>query len=195
MSRPFRPPPTVAAWLPHSQFPSGGASAASCCWRRSQLSPCRTQAPLPAPTAGRSSRSTGSIPSEASSATRASARPPTATSIEDVPLRHRHLRARRHRVYAIGVGQHRLGAAAARDDRDQDATTAPSSPTGTSSRPSTTASTPSPTGPARPHLQGLGARALRRTRRRPLREPAAARRDHALRGHDAADGARVQLRA
>ena len=43
--------------------------------------------------------------------------------------------------------------------------------------------------------KGWGARPLRRARRRPLREPAATGRARPLRGHDAPDGARVQLRA
>ena len=41
--------------------------------------------------------------------------------VDDLSLRHRHLRPRRHRGLRIDVGADRLGAAAARDDRDPDA--------------------------------------------------------------------------
>ena len=89
--------------------------------------------------------------------------------VDDLSLRHRHLRPRRHRGLRIDVGQDRLGAAAARNDRDPD---------GRRHRlrllahhsgcPQRRVRRRLPDR-ARPHLQGLGARAPRRARRRPRR--------------------------
>ena len=98
-------------------------------------------------------------------------------------------------VFAIGVGQNRLGARASRNDRDQGRRRhrlrllayRPG-------RPQRRVRHRQPDA-ARPHLEELGSRPLRRTRRRPLREPAAARRDDALRGHNPADRSHIQLRA
>ena len=93
--------------------------------------------------------------------------------IEDVPLRHRHLRPGRHRRLCHGLGNRRLGAGAARDDRDPERRRPrPRVLAHRSGRPQRPARDGVPDDP-RPHLQGLGPRAPRRARRRPLREPAA----------------------
>ena len=146
--------------------------------------------------AGRSSRSTGSIPSAASSATRESASRRTGTSSR------RHFTSASTSPQPDGTAVYATASGRIVWEPERPETIAIRAADGSrlrllAHRPSgSKRSTRGRVQDApRPHLQRLGSRAFRRARRRPLREPAPPRRADAVRRHHAADDSHVQLRA